>query len=305
MEKTFLVVGLACVDTVTVVSTYPEEDILTRAQEFYRQRGGNAAYTSCILSLLGAKAEFLGTLGTDQEAGFLKEIFHSYNVDIVNCPKPLDEIATPRSIVINNRENGTRTILHYDRNFKELTFEDFRCIQLSKYNWIHLEGRSNYKELQLMMEWIDNYNNTVEADKRIPVSLEIELPDCTGLDSLLNKVDTVFVSKEYAIDRGCSNKEEAVQKIVSKCREGANMVCAWGEDGAAAVSPDRKLISVPCFPPTEVVDTLGAGDTFNAAVIWYLSRGKTLEEAVTYGCKVAGAKCGMQGVDGLTIFREH
>ena len=47
------------------------------------------------------------------------------------------------------------------------------------------------------------------------------------------------------------------------------------------------------------MDTLGAGDTFNAATILALCRGVDVKDAIVFGCKVAGAKCGMIGRDGI------
>lgn len=60
-----------------------------------------------------------------------------------------------------------------------------------------------------------------------------------------------------------------------------------------------QLVTSCCFPPDKLRDTLAAGDTFNAATIFALMEGKTLGDAITFGCKVAGAKCGIQGVRGL------
>ena len=60
-----------------------------------------------------------------------------------------------------------------------------------------------------------------------------------------------------------------------------------------------QLVTSPCFPPEKLCDTLAAGDTFNAATIYALAKGKTLADAITFGCKIAGAKCGMQGIKGL------
>ena len=53
------------------------------------------------------------------------------------------------------------------------------------------------------------------------------------------------------------------------------------------------------YPPNQVVDTIGAGDTFNAALIHSLSSNKTLQDALSYSCEVAGAKCGLIGYEGL------
>ena len=69
--------------------------------------------------------------------------------------------------------------------------------------------------------------------------------------------------------------------------EGAGVVVAWGEQGAACHSPDQGLMSADaCPPPGGLVDTLGAGDTFNAAVIGCLASGLGLAESVKIGCKV-------------------
>lgn len=56
----------------------------------------------------------------------------------------------------------------------------------------------------------------------------------------------------------------------------ATLICAWAEEGADALDPEGQLLHSDAFPPPRVVDTLGAGDTFNAAVIFSLSKGESL-----------------------------
>lgn len=60
----------------------------------------------------------------------------------------------------------------------------------------------------------------------------------------------------------------------ASCR--AVLICAWAEEGADALGPDGRLLHSDAFPPPRVVDTLGAGDTFNASVIFSLSQGEYL-----------------------------
>lgn len=55
----------------------------------------------------------------------------------------------------------------------------------------------------------------------------------------------------------------------------AVLICAWAEKGAEALGPDGVVVHSDAFPPESLVDTLGAGDTFNAAVIFTLSNGET------------------------------
>lgn len=48
------------------------------------------------------------------------------------------------------------------------------------------------------------------------------------------------------------------------------------------------------------MDTLGAGDTFNAGVIHKLMRDVPLQETIVFGCRLAGLKCGREGFYNLT-----
>ena len=76
------------------------------------------------------------------------------------------------------------------------------------------------------------------------------------------------------------------------------MLCAWGEEGADGISPEGGVHS-DAYHPEKVIDTLGAGDTFNAGVIYSLYKGLTLQDTVNFACFLAGIKCGMYGYSGL------
>jgi len=52
------------------------------------------------------------------------------------------------------------------------------------------------------------------------------------------------------------------------------IICAWAEEGAIARTPCGSIVQSPAFPPQKVIDTLGAGDTFNAAALYYLNKSK-------------------------------
>lgn len=115
------------------------------------------------------------------------------------------------------------------------------------------------------------------------------------------------------------------------CVSRATLICAWAEKGADAIGPDGVVIHSDAFPPEKLVDTLGAGDTFNASVLYSLSNGMnaslilkhkhlmsfcklcksvqagfvlfsaggSLQDALTFGCQIAGKKCGVHGYDGI------
>ncbi|KAJ6661166.1 hypothetical protein lerEdw1_015302 [Lerista edwardsae] len=67
-EKPILCVGLVCLDIISLVDRYPEEDTDTRCLSQRWQRGGNASNTCTVLSLLGAPCAFMGSLAPGNAA---------------------------------------------------------------------------------------------------------------------------------------------------------------------------------------------------------------------------------------------
>ncbi|KAM4689936.1 ketohexokinase-like [Rhinophrynus dorsalis] len=189
------------------------------------------------------------------------------------------------------------TKLSFPRNLPDVTAEDFQKVDLSQYKWIHWEGRNPEDQVK-MIGWVEEYNQTCTPEERIMVSVEIE-KERDELYQLFPHGDLVFVSKDVARHFGFHSSSEALVGLYPRVKKGAYLVCAWAEKGADALGPDGIIIHSPAFPPETIVDTLGAGDTFNASVIYSLSIGQDMQEALTFGCRVAGKKCGIQGFDGL------
>ncbi|XP_022520493.2 ketohexokinase isoform X4 [Astyanax mexicanus] len=182
-------------------------------------------------------------------------------------------------------------------NLPDVTAEDFSKLDLSQYKWIHWEGR-NAEDQVKMIQQVREYNSKLEKQKQITVSVEIEKTR-EPLYQLFPHGDVVFVSKDVAVHFGYQSAASALKGLYSRVKQGAVLICAWAEKGADAIGPDGVLVHSDAFPPEKLVDTLGAGDTFNASVIYTLSRGGTLQEALTFGCQIAGKKCGFHGYDGI------
>lgn len=76
------------------------------------------------------------------------------------------------------------------------------------------------------------------------------------------------------------------------------MICPWGAEGAIAIDNDNDTFyASAAYPPPKIVDSLGAGDTFVACCIHSLLTGRTLQESIDFGCRIAGAKIGFHGYD--------
>jgi ketohexokinase len=76
-------------------------------------------------------------------------------------------------------------------------------------------------------------------------------------------------------------------------------ICSWAEQGAWAVDPQGATLHSPALALPQVVDTLGAGDTFNAGIIHGKLLGLPLTDCLRDACQLAGKKCAQQGLQGL------
>ncbi|XP_026258031.2 ketohexokinase isoform X1 [Urocitellus parryii] len=295
-EKQILCVGLVVLDIINVVDKYPEEDTDSRCLSQRWQRGGNASNSCTVLSLLGAPCAFMGSLASGPVADFVLDDLRRYSVDLrYTVFQTLGSI--PISTVIINETSGSRTILHAYRNLPDVSAKDFEKVDLTRFKWIHIEGR-NVSEQIKMLQRIEHHNARQPPEQKIRVSVEIEKPR-EELFQLFGYGELVFVSKDVAKHLGFQSAVEALRGLYGRVRKGATLVCAWAEEGADALGPDGQLLHSDAFPPPRVVDTLGAGDTFNASVIFSLAQGKSMQEALRFGCQVAGKKCGLQGFDGI------
>ncbi|XP_028856509.1 ketohexokinase isoform X1 [Denticeps clupeoides] len=299
-EKKVLCIGLVCLDIINVVEKYPEEDTDSRCLSQRWQRGGNASNSCTVLSLLGAPCAFMGSLAPGPVADFISNDFQLYQIDISLLVEHA-QCSFPASVVISNVTSGSRTILHMNRNLPDVSADDFSRVDLKQYKWIHWEGRNAEEQIK-MIQQVEEFNQTTPDANRITMSVEIEKTR-DSLYQLFQYGDVVFVSKDVAKSFGFNSATSALKGLYSRVRKGTVLICAWAEEGADALGPDGKVIHSDAFPPEALVDTLGAGDTFNASVIYTLSNGGSLQEALTFGCQIAGRKCGVHGYDGIVPTR--
>ncbi len=283
-----LAVGNATLDVINVVDDYPQEDQEVRATSQQFRRGGNACNTLAVLSQLGNECSWAGTLANEPDAAMILADLDAHNINY-SAVHTSEHGKVPTSYVSLSRLSGSRTIVHY-RDLPEYRFADFLRIDLNTLDWLHFEGR-NIDELQQMMAH-------ARADQpNLLISLEVEKPRA-GIEELFNYADLILFSKEYALHNGHHNLQSFLQRMATQKRD-AMISCTWGEKGASAINAYGQLCHAPAFAPALVVDTLGAGDTFNAVMIDQLLQGHSLEMALIEASRLAGKKCGRYGLDNL------
>jgi len=282
-------VGIATIDIINTLSAYPAENSEVRALMQTRTRGGNATNTLSVLTQLGHQCQWLGCLTGDPDGDFIRSELDASGVGYQYC-KIHHQGAMPTSYIALNQHNGSRTIVHY-RDLPELSLSDCTELPWPAFSWIHLEGR-NVEQTRLLLKQL--------RDNSYPgkLSIEIEKPR-DNISALYEYADLLIFSRHFVETSGISDPVRFLHQTRAATGDRADLVCAWGESGAYGLDTLNNLHQSPAFPPPRVIDTLGAGDVFNAGLIHACLRHSPLSSALESACRLAGKKCGQLGLRNL------
>ncbi|APZ41781.1 PfkB family carbohydrate kinase [Acidihalobacter ferrooxydans] len=283
-----LLTGIATLDIVNTVECYPPEDAEIRALDSYPRSGGNAANTATVLAMLGHRSHLCAVLADDAPAAQVRTLLEAQGVDLRHCVRRAG--ATPTSYVTLSAANGSRTIVHH-RDLPELDTAAFERVPLETFDWLHFEGRNVEATARQIRQ----------ARRRLidqPISVEIEKPR-SGIRRLFPYADVLLFSRAYATALGYRDAATLLTALRPQVPQ-AILICAWGAAGAWGLAAgDRRLrdcVHAPAHVAGPVLDTLGAGDTFNAGIIDALLGGATLEAALMHANRLAGEKVAGLGV---------
>ncbi|WP_456377406.1 PfkB family carbohydrate kinase [Thiolapillus sp.] len=274
-----LAVGIATLDIINRVSCYPGEDDEIRALSQRRSRGGNATNTLVALGQLGHSTAWAGVLPREADSELVLADLARHKVDI-SAVQRLASGKLPTSYVTLSAATGSRTIIHY-RDLPEYGFSAFDRLELAHFDWVHFEGR-NLPELRMMLE------KTRRAG--VPCSLEVEKPR-QGIEELFHLPDVLLFSRAWVLH----HRAEAPEMFLRSRQKSGLSFVTWGKEGAWCGNAAGEILHAPA-PSVEVVDSLGAGDVFNAGVIDGLLRRLPLQEVLHHAVDLASAKCAREGL---------
>jgi len=181
--------------------------------------------------------------------------------------------------------------VHY-RDLPELSATAIEAVDLNSYDWVHFEGR-NIPETQAMMQYVRRHRPD------LPISLELEKPR-EGIAALFGQADLLICSNGFAQHSGSGEPHDFLCRMRQRAPQ-ARIVLASGQQGAYGLDSDGAIYHAAAVPPASMVDTLGAGDTFNAVIIHAALAKSGMQTMLDKACGLAGAKCGVHGfvLDGL------
>lgn len=244
--------------------------------------GSSSAIFASNLSALGVSVAFIGKIGEDN---FAKVVMDSLEVKNVKTGNIIisGSLNTGATIVLVHGQD--RANITYPGAMYDLRLDDIDFSFLSEARHMHFATcfmQPGIKpDLPVLFRKSKEAGLTTSLDAQWDPEEKWDLP----LDSLLPYVDVFLPNlQEFKFLTRSRSTEEGISKI----RDFARLVIIKnGADGAYAWD-GKELIHQKAFENRNVVDTVGAGDSFDAGFIKEYINGENLKRCLEAGA-VAGA----------------
>lgn len=275
-----LVVGELNVDLIlNKIDGFPEIGKEKLAEEMTLTLGSSSAIFASNLSALGAKVAFVGKIGHDQFGELVLQSLENKGVstEFIIQDKTLNTGAT---IVLNYDED--RAMLTHPGAMNHLTIKDITPEILKTAR--HLHFSSYYlqpgirEDVDQLFKMAKENGLTTSFDMQWDPEEKWQLP----VQKILPFVDVFLPNRQELIYlTGQINLKEAIKKL----RDNANtVVVKMGNEGSFLFDTKAKLEkTLPAYKNEQVVDAIGAGDSFNAGFIFKFIQGAPLEECQRFG----------------------
>ena len=258
----------------------PERELL--AESMMLTLGGSSAILAHNLVALGSRVGFQSRIGDDELGGAALGFLRQIGVDTSRLQRAPGAIKTGLSVILPRP--AWRNILTYSGTIAELTWDDLDFSYLTNSRHFHIS--SFYLQRALRPRIPELLRKMKEAG--LTTSLDTnDDPDDTwagGLDEALRYVD-IFLPNEREAQKaaGVDDLEEAVRKLSEMV---PIVVVKLGAAGAIAQKGGERHSSPPFT--VEGVDSVGAGDSFDAGFLHDYVRGADLATCLRTG-NLAGA----------------
>jgi ribokinase/sulfofructose kinase len=282
-----LAIGNPCVDLVIHAARVPSWDDKCIGQAGGIFSGGTEANVACAASRLGLSTAVFGQVGEDAHAEFLIEDLKRFGVDVSMVAKREDAASATTVILVSPQ--GERAIVWVPMPARERSALR-AALAMSRIAYTMPYDANDLEELSAL---------AVAAGAQVVIDVEREGASGAGaLPRLLQHCDIAFMNESgFTTAMGQPPTLEGLRALrdIGKAH---TVVVTMGARGALAVSGQVSAVHAAFWAP--VVDTTGAGDTFNAAFLAGRAAGVDLRQSLAWGCAAAsktiasvGARTGM------------
>ncbi|RLD36692.1 MAG: carbohydrate kinase family protein [Bacteroidetes bacterium] len=280
MEKKFdvLVIGELNVDIILHnIDIFPEVGKEVLAQQMTLTLGSSSAIFASNISGLGASVAFLGKIGKDEFGDIVLHDLRKQNVD-VSMIQTDNQLSTGATIVLSVKED--RANITYPGAMDHLTINDISEDDLSKAKHVHFSSyfmQPGFRgDLGKLFRRCKELGLTTSFDMQWDPHEKWDL----NIKDVLPYVDVFFPNEqELLLLTAKNNIPEAIDSIKKYVK---TLAIKRGNQGSV-VFYDGNLKNMPSFLNKKVIDTTGAGDSFNAGFILKYINGNSIPECQEFG----------------------
>lgn len=293
-----LVVGSANMDLVVTTDHFPQPGETVFGKKFGMFPGGKGANQAVACAKLGGLTYFIGKMGNDV---FQEKLVQNMKNDGVNLEHLFVDKEEVTGIALITVEcSGENEIVVVSGSNMKLTPNDVASKQA-----LFRQVNVVLAQLEIPLETVQKTAELAKASGAIFILNPA--PAQTLPEKLLKQVDFLTPNEtELEILSGKSVKNIASAKaaaanLLDKCAK--NIIITLGEKGALLVNNDQQQL----FPTQKVtpVDTTAAGDAFNGALAFSLSRGEKIAAAIQFANQVASFSVTQMGAQSSMPTRDE
>ena len=248
------------------------------AEDMIMTLGSSTAIFAANVSSLGSRTAFVGMIGKDSFGGLVKSSLNEKGVD-TSLLIETDRSATGATIILNYNED--RAMVTYQGTMDLMSFEDIDKSIFETTKHIHISSIFLQSGIRRDLFDILSYARS----KGVTTSLDAQWDPVEKWDFDYEKIlpmVSVFLpnEKELQFLTGSSSLTEAIEKVlpyINIC------VVKCGNKGSLMLLADGSTHKLDAFLNKEVVDAIGAGDSFNAGFINQFVDGKSPKECQRFG----------------------
>jgi ribokinase len=272
------VLGSINADLVVYSDEFPKTGETIVGKEFFVNQGGKGANQAIAARKAGAETTFIGRTGKDYFGEIV--VKNLVDNDVTLQIRKEDDTYTGIALINVNSIGENKIIIIHGANSKvngeELTFLEEK---ITGDDILMLQGEIDSDILLGAAKIAKNKNATVIFD---PAPVNKKLRNVIPFADFItpNEVEIKSLAEKHGTEglfaMGAKN---VIKKL------GEKGIFYEGENGSFAI---------PAFS-VRVVDTTGAGDTFNGAFAAALSEGKTVKESIIFGVAAAAISVTRKG----------
>ena len=238
--------------------------------------GSSSAIFACGAARLGLRVAFIGKAGDDEFGRFMLRELDRRHIDteaVVIDP----HIPTGLSVILSRPSD--RSILTHLGSIAALRFDEIDLTLLSRARHLHL---GSYFLLDTLRPDVPRLFDEAKA-RGLSISIDTNYDPTEqwtgGLRETLQRVD-VFLPNETELL--AITQEDSIEAGLDRVAEIPTVAVKLGARGAMARRGSQIVHAASL--PVKVVDTTGAGDSFDAGFVYAYLAGQDLAQALRFAC---------------------